>query len=113
MPKLSLFDRVACAALGAMFGVIYGAIIGIIVASAETGIAISAYVKTTCIVFAILGFVVGPFVGDVIAAVVHFLLAIFALDVGYLPDRRLGLIWSLFWLGAGTFIAILLVQRPW
>jgi hypothetical protein len=113
MAKLSLFDRVACAVLGAMFGALYGAIIGLIVGSSEIGIAVSAYVKTTCIVFAILGFAIGPFVGDVIAAVLHFLLGIFALDVGYLPDRKLGLIWSLFWVGAGTFIAILLVQHPW
>jgi hypothetical protein len=113
MPKLSLVDRLVCLVIGAVFGAAYGAVIGIIVASPSTGIDIGAYVKVTCAVFAVLGFVVGPFLGDLIAAVLHFLLAIFAFDVGYLPDRRLGVVASLFWLGLGTFIVVLLVKPPW
>jgi hypothetical protein len=99
--------------LGTLFGAGYGAIIGIALAWQDSGISVSAYVKTTSIVFAILGFSVGPFMGDVIAAVLHFLLGIFALDVSYPPDRRLGVVPSLFWFGAGTLVAILLVQQPW
>ena len=114
MPTLTFADRLACLVLGVIFGAAYGVVIGCFMLIPPDGSAeILSYVKVTAVVFAVLGFVVGPFVGDVIAAALHFLLALFAMDVAYLPDRRLGIIWSLFWLGLGTFVVILIVKNLW
>ena len=115
MPTLTLTDRLACLALGAMFGALYGLVLGffaLLVPDAGSPEIIS-FVMVTAVVFAVLGFVVGPFVGDLIAAALHFLLVLFGLDVGYLDVRGLGIIWSLFWLGLGTVVIILIVKSLW
>ena len=114
MPTLTFTDRLACLALGAMFGALYGLVLGFFALEAPGAGSseIISFVKVTAVVFGVLGFLVGPFVGDLIAAALHFLLALFALDVGYF-DRRLGIIWSLFWLGLGTVAAILIVKTLW
>ena len=111
---LKLFqERLVCAIIGAIFGALYGAIIGLIV-SYYGGTAWNIdYVKSTAIVFAVLGLLVGQFIGDVIAAVLHFLFGAATVEAGQVPDSRFGLVGSLFWLGFGTFIAVLLVVRPW
>jgi hypothetical protein len=90
MPKLTLSDRFVCALVGAVFGALYGVVIALIVAGNTDGIFSIAYVKTTSLVFAVLSFIIGPFIGDVFAAVIHFLVALFSFEFYAVSPRRLG-----------------------
>ena len=111
MQRLSLVDRLLCAAFAGAFGAGYGAILALSIGSwRPDGVPIFAYVKSGASVFAALGLIAGPFVADALAGVLHFFFAIWASDTRFASDQ-LGVVWALFWLGAGTVITILVVRQ--
>jgi hypothetical protein len=71
--RLNLFDRFACAMLGAVSGALYGAILAIIVGWVTTGQFQLIYVWSAAAVFAAIGFLGGSSVGDVIVGTLHLL----------------------------------------
>ena len=111
MAKLALLDRLACAFFGAVFGVLYGAFLALLVVAITRGEMSIAVVIATAAVFGLLGFAIGPFIGDVVAATFHFLIGLFTggAAIGGVPGpvpQRSSLMNSLFWFGVGTAIAI-------
>ena len=113
MPALTIRERFSYAAIGALLGAGYGAIIAVIVAWHSDGLWNSAYLKSGAVVFAVLSFLAGPFLGDLVASVLHFVLALGSVEVAYSSASRLGLVWPLVLLGLGTFVAVLLVGYVW
>src|SRR3954451_16793845 len=111
--KLGFFDRLVCAFFGAAFGLPYGGLLALLALALTRGEFSVAYIVATVIVFAVLGFLIGPFIGDVVAAVLHFIVGLFTGAVGVegiaadLEPRESGLMNSLFWFGVGTgFVAL-------
>jgi len=111
-----MLDRFACASIGAAFGLPYGGLLALLALAVTHGRSGIAYVVlVTVAVFAILGFVIGPFIGDVVAAVLHFIVGLFTGLTGTegvaenLEPEGSGLMNSLFWFGVGTAVVVLFV----
>ena len=121
MGSLSFTDRCTYALIGAVFGAAYGAVIALI-AMAIYGAWNIAYVGATALVFGALAFVIGPFIGDAIAGVLHLVSGVIwgIRWVEWWPERpppgavpRIGFLAALFWFGFATAVAIYLALHIW
>ena len=115
MQSLSLSERFSYGAIGAVFGAGYGALLGWLLVWMEGGAWSSAYVKSSSVVFAVLSFVAGSFVGEVIAAFimvfVGLLQAILAFETLTMPGQGesiAGMLKAIVWFSIATAIAIYL-----
>jgi TRAP-type mannitol/chloroaromatic compound transport system permease small subunit len=124
MLRLGFFDRLACAALGAFFGVVYGAMLAVGIGYATDGHIRVDIIWRTTEVFAVLGFLLGPIVGDLIGNLIHFVWGLFfgivsgasvffggSGDIGDQTPRTSGLIRTLFVVGLGTGLSLMLALR--
>jgi hypothetical protein len=114
-PNVKLIDRLACAFLGLVSGAIYGTVLAIVVGFLTTGQIHALYVWCTSGVFATIGFVWGPKVGDVIVGTIHL---VYGLAAGFFsgaagtsidPEPQASGVWrTLFIFGLGTGFAAFL-----
>jgi len=118
MWKLSFADRLACALLGAFFGAIYGSLLAVAVAWVTDGHFRSEYLWYGVAVFAAMGFVTGPFVGDILGDLIHVVYGLFAgiLSGGAIayvdPEPRAsGWLRTFFLLGFGTGLVMYFAWR--
>lgn len=84
-PGMTLSDRLGCAVLSGLFGALYAGLM--ILATVQLGFPLEymTTLKWTTGGFALLGFVMGPFVGDVCGAILYFFWGLFE---GLDPDGR-------------------------
>ena len=120
MLRLDLGGRIASAIFGAFFGAIYGAVLAVIAGFFTDGQFHLQLVWTTSAVFASLGFVFGPVVGDFVGGFIHLIVGFFSglmsgqsLTVVDPEPRESGWLRGLFVFGLGTGIAAYLFWRPW
>ncbi|GHD58026.1 hypothetical protein [Jeongeupia chitinilytica] len=86
-PPLDFGDRLACAALGGLFGALYGLLLALLLMWLFAGrISLGTTIAGSAALFAVIGFIRGPVVGDLLGALAHFWYGIFNGLADYTPD---------------------------
>src|SRR5690348_7791447 len=120
MQSLSLRDRLVYALIGVVFGALYGALLALVAMVISGNAWNMAHVEATAVVFGVLAFGIGPFIGDAIAGVWYLiwgflsaLLFVETLAGAGAPERRPGFLMAIFWFGIATAVALYVALRVW
>ena len=120
MASLSVSDRCVYSLMGAAFGLLYGVFIAVVAMLISGGEWSNAYILATALVFGVLAFLIGPFIGDAIAGVLHLLWGVLhGLALTGPADPRQPsahnppFLASLFWFGICTGVALFLAIYVW
>ncbi|BCL74836.1 hypothetical protein JHS3_05720 [Jeongeupia sp. HS-3] len=102
-----LSERLSYALLGALFGAIYGVMLAVLLAwLLSSGTTLLATVLASTGMFAVLGFVRGPVIGDLVGALAWFWYGVFSAFSSYtleLPAQDTGrVLKTLFYVGLAT-----------
>ncbi|AOY02038.1 hypothetical protein [Jeongeupia sp. USM3] len=81
--RLDLGDRLVSAGLAGLFGAFYGLLLTWLLAAP---VSLPAMISASAALFALIGFIRGPVVGDLIGALAHFWYGVFNGFSDYTPD---------------------------
>lgn len=116
--RAGLGYRISTGVIGAVLGAIYGGVFGILLSGGFEHFNFK-FLTHAAAVFGVLSFLAGPFLADIVGAVIHFLLGLAALmtpiewhaTTGNVPVDPKSAIKGLLWLAIGTGILLYVVRH--